>query len=205
VPARLVESARVRYGLDCKQTKADRLLIAINPGPNWPIKEWEASKWQMLIDKIHSEYDALIIQFGINKGDGSSDYDHLTGVKSLAARLKGEELLALIAQCDLVVSIDSGPLHLAGAVGTPAVGLFGPMNPVSILSPNSQTPALGLVSDVPCLFCHNRTPVLHWITGCPYDIACMKRLECEVVFEAVKSMLEFTRKREIKEPLARFD
>lgn len=205
VPARLVESARVRYGLDCKQTKADRLLIAINPGPNWPIKEWEASKWQMLIDKIHSEYDALIIQFGINKGDGSSDYDHLTGVKSLAARLKGEELLALIAQCDLVVSIDSGPLHLAGAVGTPAVGLFGPMNPVSILSPKSQTPALGLVSDVPCLFCHNRTPVLHWITGCPYDIACMKRLECEVVFEAVKSMLELTRKREIKEPLARFD
>src|SRR5437763_5796011 len=125
------------------------------------------------------------MQFGINVGDRSSEYDNLTGVKLLAGRLKGEELVALIANCDLVISIDSGPVHLAGMVGTPVIGLFGPVDPASRLPPDSS--ALGLFSEVPCLFCHNRTPVIHWISGCPNDIACMKKLDTETVFEAVKS------------------
>lgn len=181
----LIEKTRVAYGLDSKTT-AECFLIGVNPGPNWRVKEWEASKWQELINKIHSEYDAVIIQFGI-KGDGSSEYDNLTGVKSVASRLSGEELVALIAICDLMVSIDSGPVHVAGAVGTPVIGLFGPLNPILILPPDS--PGVGLCSDVPCLFCFNRTPVINWLSGCPNDIACMKKLDDQTVFEAVKSML----------------
>jgi ADP-heptose:LPS heptosyltransferase len=185
---RLIEQTRNRYGLDCKTT-GDRLLIGINPGPNWRVKEWEVSKWQKLINKIHSEYDVVIIQFGTNKGDGSSEYDYLTGVKSLAGRLKGEEIVALIASCDLIVSIDSGPVHVAGTVGTPVIGLFGPLDPSLVLPPDPPSPAIGLFGEVPCLFCHNRTPVIHWFSGCPNDIVCMKKLDYPTVFEAVKSML----------------
>ena len=196
--AGLIEKTRIAYGLD-RNVIGERLLIGINPGPNWRVKEWEAYKWQRLINNIHSEYDAVIIQFGTNKGDGSSEYDHLTGVKSVASRLRGAEIVALIADCDLMISIDSGPVHVAGAVGTPVVGLFGPLNPTLILPPDS--PALGLYSDVPCLFCFNRTPVINWLTGCPHDIACMKKLEDQTVFEAVKSMLAHNKKREVKESL----
>ena len=184
----LIQKARTRYELDHERT-GDRLLIGINPGPNWRIKEWEASKWQTLINKVHSEYDAVIMQFGTNKGDGSSEYDNLTGVKSVAGRLSGEELVALIAICDLIVSIDSGPVHVAGAVSTPVIGLFGPLNPALILPPDSSAPAIGLFSDVPCLFCFNRTPVINWLSGCPNNIACMKNLGCQTVFEAVQSMV----------------
>jgi ADP-heptose:LPS heptosyltransferase len=198
----LIEKTRIAYRLD-RKTTGERLLIGINPGPNWRVKEWDVSKWQNLINKIHSEYDARIIQFGSNKGDGSSEYDNLTGVKLLASRLKGEDLVALIAMCDLIVSIDSGPVHLAGAVGTPVIGLFGPMDPALYLPPDS--PGLGLFGDVPCLFCHNRTPVIHWISGCPNDIACMKKLDCHTVFEAVKSMLTHSTKREVKESVTIFD
>jgi ADP-heptose:LPS heptosyltransferase len=116
-------------------------------------------------------------------------------VKLLAGRLKGEELLSLVAACDLVISIDSGPVHLAAAVGTPAIGLFGPLDPALILPPNAQV--LGLFSDVPCLFCHNRTPVIHWCDGCPNDIACMKKLDCDAVFEAAKSMLPQNKERRL--------
>jgi len=200
----LIEKTRTRYGLDPQRT-GDRLLIGINPGPNWRIKEWEASKWQMLINKLHSEYDAVIIQFGTNKGDGSSEYDNLTGVKSLASRLKGEELAALVAISDLIISIDSGPVHVAGAVGTPVIGLFGPLDPASVLPPESLAPAIGLFSDVPCLFCHNRTPVIHWFDGCPNGIACMKKLDCETVFRAVKSMVTHCKKRHVKESLTVLD
>ena len=195
---RLIDETRNRYRLDCKTT-GDRLLIGINPGPNWRVKEWEASKWQKLINRIHSEYDAIIMHFGTNKGDGSSEYDSLTGVQSLVSRLNGEELVALVAVCDVIVSIDSGPVHIAGAVGTPVIGLFGPLNPSLVLAPES--PGLGLFADVPCLFCHNRTPVIHWIDGCPHDIVCMRKLEVDTVFQALKSMLAHGKKREIKESL----
>lgn len=199
---RLIKETCIAYGLDYNRT-GQRLLIGINPGPNWHVREWEASKWQKLINKIHSEYDAVIIQFGINTGDGSSEYDNLRGVKSLAGRLNGADLVALIASCDLVISIDSGPVHVAGSVGTPVIGLFGPVDPASRLPPDSA--ALGLFSDVPCLFCHNRAPIIHWRDGCPYDIACMKKLDEETVFEAVKSMLPHSTKPEVKQSLPVFD
>src|SRR5262249_34181568 len=147
-------------------------------------------------------FDAVIIQFG-TKGGGSLEYDKLADVKSLAGRLKGEELVALIAICDLIISIDSGPVHLAGAVGTPVIGLFGPLDPASRLPPDSKS--LGLFGDVPCLFCHNRTPVIHWFDGCPNDIACMKKLDDQTVFEAVKSMLAHMKKREAEESLPVID
>src|SRR5262245_44792916 len=200
----LIENTRVKYGFDWK-TIGERLLIGINPGPNWRVKEWDVSKWQKLINKIHSEYDAVIIQFGSNQGDGSSEYDHLIGVESFAGRLKGEEFIALIAGCNLVISIDSGPVHVAGAVGTPVIGLFGPLNPALVLPPDPLAPALGLFSDVPCLFCHNRTPVIHWISGCPNDIACMKKLDDQTVFQAVKTMLAHRKKREVRESLTVFN
>ena len=192
----LIEKTCVAFGLDHK-TIGGRLLIGINPGPNWRVKEWEAAKWQKLINRIHSEYAAVIIQFGTTKDDGSSDYHNLTGVKSFVSRLKGEELVALIAACNLIVSIDSGPVHVAGTVGTPVVGLFGPLNPELVLT--REALGVGLFADVPCLFCHNRTPVIHWIDGCPNDIACMKRLEVENVFDAVKSALAPNSKREVNE------
>jgi ADP-heptose:LPS heptosyltransferase len=198
----LIEKTRIAHGLE-PTAIGERLLIGVNPGPSWRVREWEASNWQKLINDIHSEYDAEIIQFGTNKGDGSSEYDHLTGVKLLASRLKGEELVALIAICDLIISIDSGPVHIAGAVGTPVIGLFGAVNPALRLPPDS--PALGLVSDVPCLFCHHQAPHGHWFDGCPNDIACMKTLDAESVFDAVKSMLGQSNKRQVKESFAAFD
>jgi len=198
----LIKKTRTAYGL-AEDMIGNRLIIGINGGPSWPVRTWDVSKWQKLINKIHSEYDAVIIQFGTNKGDGSSEYDNLTGVKSLSNRLKSEEIVALIAICDLIISIDSGPVHLAGTVGTPVVGLFGPVNPRYRLPTDS--PAVGLFSDVPCLFCHNKTPLGHWYTGCPNNISCMKNLDDQTVFEAAKSMLAHSKKREVKESLMVFD
>lgn len=194
--ADLIERTCSAYGLD-NRTSRQGVVIGINPGPNWPVKEWEPAKWQKLINRIHSSYDATILQFGINRDDGSSEYASLSGVKSLAGRLRGEELVALIVVCDLIVSIDSGPVHIAAAVGTPVIGLFGPLDPALVLA--REAAAIGLFADVPCLFCHNRTPVLHWITGCPYDIACMKKLDEVTVFAAIESMLAQRKRPGVKE------
>ena len=96
----------------------------------------------------------------------------------------------MLSLCDGFVGIDSGLLHMAGAVGTPAVGLFGPVDPALRLPPT--TPAVAVTappSEVPCLGCHHRMPRLHWKTGCPHDIACMRQLSPDAVFDTVGTML----------------
>src|SRR5207249_2092966 len=99
--ADLIKKTRIAHGLDCRAI-GERLLIGINPGPAWPVKEWEASNWQSLVNQIHSEYDAVIIQFGTSIRDGLAGYDKLTGVQPVTNRRKGEEIVALIAICDLI-------------------------------------------------------------------------------------------------------
>ncbi len=182
----LIKKTQAAYGLTGNAAKGS-LIIGINFGRTWPVRMWDAAKWQKLVDRIHAEYDAVILQFGLTRADGTDEYDNLTGVQSVVNRVKSDELVALIASCHLLVSIDSGPVHLAGAVGTPVVGLFGAVNPRFRLPPDS--PAAGLFSNVPCLFCHHTTPPGHWQSGCPNDIRCMKELEVRTVFQAVKSAL----------------
>lgn len=184
--AELLEESQIKYGLTSDALK-NRLVIGINCGPTWPVRTWSVFKWQSIIDKLHATFAAVILQFGANKGDGSSEYDNLTGTHFVGSDLKSERLVALIALCDVLVSIDSGPVHIAGAVGTPVVGLFGPVDPNYRLPPKS--PGIGLVGDVPCLFCHHKTPLGHWHTGCPNDIICMEKLDDQIVFETVKLML----------------
>ena len=182
----LVKKTQAAYGL-AADVAGSRRIIGINCGRTWPVRMWDAAKWQKLVDRIHTEYDAVIMQFGLTRPDGTDEFDKLTGVQPLVNRVKSDELVALVAGCHLLVSIDSGPVHLAGAVGAPVIGLFGAVNPRFRLPPDS--PAVGLFSDVPCLFCHHATPRGHWQTGCPNDIRCMKELDVQTVFEAVKAML----------------
>ncbi len=164
----------------------DRLVIGINCGHTWPVRMWSAEKWQALVDKIHEEFKVVVLQFGFTKGD-ADEFEHLRAVRLLSNRLKSDELIALVARCRLIVSIDSGPIHIAGAVGVPVVGLFGAVNPRYRMPPDS--PGKAVFAQVPCLFCHHLTPRGHWQTGCPNDIRCMKELDVQTVFEAVKSML----------------
>jgi ADP-heptose:LPS heptosyltransferase len=181
----LIKQTQAAYGL-AGDIAGGRLVIGINCGRSWPVKEWPAEKWQALLDKIHAEFNAVILQFGLTRGK-DDEYEQLRGVRFLANRLKSDELVALIAGCHLVISIDSGPVHIAGAVGVPVVGLFGANAPQFRLPPAS--PGKGVFTQLPCIFCHHQTPRGHWQTGCPNDIRCMKELEVRTVFDAVKSFL----------------
>jgi ADP-heptose:LPS heptosyltransferase len=185
-PPELIKKVQSKYGFAGDVAKG-RLIIGINCGQVWPVRMWDAAKWQALVDLIHAEYDAAILQLGFRKGD-ADEYDHFRGVQYvLRMMMEKDELVALVANCNLMVSVDSGPVHLAGAVGVPVVGLYGALEPRHFLPPDS--PAAGVFSEVPCRFCHHATPIGHWQTGCPNDIRCMKELEVQPVFQAIKSML----------------
>ena len=87
---------------------------------------------------------------------------------------------ACIRRCRLMVSTDSGPRHVAAALGLPVVTLFGPMLP--IWSENPTQRAVNLVLDLDCIGCHRRT--------CPLGHhRCMKDLTVDRVFAAVLELL----------------
>ncbi|HEV2236461.1 MAG TPA: glycosyltransferase family 9 protein, partial [Ktedonobacterales bacterium] len=106
------------------------------------------------------------------------------GVVSLTGRTSLPELAALLARCDLLVSGDSGPLHIACAVGTPVVGLYGPTDP-AISGPLGRR-AVVLRQDLWCAPCYDASAVADCRFGNP---VCMKTLPPAAVLAAVRRLL----------------
>ena len=107
-------------------------LIAINPVAKWETKLWPNKKFAELADMLIDQYDMKIVFTG-----GIKDYSIIQAItssmKGLAINFAGEttltELAALYEKAALVISTDTGPMHLAAAMGTPVVALFGPTAP----------------------------------------------------------------------------
>ena len=162
-------------------------VLALHAGPSWPVRSWPQAAWERLAERLIGE-GATLIQVGADAHlKESVRAIRVAGATDWVGRFSLAETVGVLAVCDGFVGIDSGLLHVAGAVGTPSVGLFGPTAPALRLPP--ETPSRAVTSDVPCLGCHHRHPALHWVTGCPYDIACMRGITPEQVYEAVQALL----------------
>jgi ADP-heptose:LPS heptosyltransferase len=189
-----VSAHRDKYAPE-KGRAESRLLIAINGGPTWPVRMWQTQKWQQLIEKIHQSFEAEILLLGQMQAGRGSDLMELRGVTCLFDGIRPEQIAALLKACDLLIAIDSGPIHIAGAVGTPVVGLFGAVDPEFRMPPDS--PGKAVVGDVPCLYCNHRIPIGHWKENCLNGIACMEAITVDQVFSAVVEILEKNPKTEI--------
>lgn len=110
----------------------EKSLIAINPIAKWETKLWPSEQFAELADMLIDRYDLKIVFTG-----GIKDYSIIQTIKS---SMKGQainfvgkttltELAALYEKAALVISTDTGPMHLAAAIGTPVVALFGPTAP----------------------------------------------------------------------------
>jgi len=162
-------------------------IIAIHAGASCSSKRWPPEKFARVADMLNEKYRADIILVG---GDETVRYSSLvvSGMKSkvidLTGMLRLGELAELLSRCRLFVSNDSGPVHVAVAVGTPVVAIFGRNNPG--LSPDRWGP-LGeedriLHKDVGCETClaHN----------CEKDFACLKAITADEVANAAGEILK---------------
>jgi heptosyltransferase-2 len=113
---------------------------------------------------------------------GKMEVPVIPGAKSLLDAFTVEECFAVIAQAKLFIGIDSGLLHIAACTRTPAVGLWGSTDPKNFYSAEFRKDFI--VSHVECAGCYHRIPRLHWVTGCPYDIRCMKEMAMPLVLQA---------------------
>lgn len=168
-----------------KETGQGRIVV-LNPGGNWDAKRWPAENYVVLANKILGEFDDVEIVVTGAKKDIELAEGIVNKVPSRCISIAGltglNELAALFTKCELVVSADSGPLHLASACGTVTIGLFGPTSPV-ITGPRGQGKNIVITSgDIGCKIpCYEEK--------CEKAYECMSSIDTGKVFEEVRRVL----------------
>jgi|RhiMetdeSRZDD1v2_1073273.scaffolds.fasta_scaffold83226_3 heptosyltransferase I len=164
-----------RYQILEKET-----VCVIHPAARWATKRWPVSRFAQLADELVARERFRVVIVGNTPPIGQfEEITHL--MKHPAINLVGKtsllQLAALLRRSDLLVTNDSGPMHLAAAVGTPVVAIFGPTDPRRV-GPYG-TGHVVLRKDVDCSRCTRR--------ACVRDGACLKAIDVDEVHEAVRS------------------
>lgn len=163
------------------------LRVGLVLGTSWATKEWPQEKWYSLIKSL--QYRANFVCLGGPKE--STQYkplmDSLTaeGIDQIMLNMLGkttlQEVGALIESCDVVVTADTGSLHIALALNKPVVALFGPTDP-KLWGPLTGTFKVLVNDELDCLGCRKRR--------CPKpDQYCMSGIEPVRVKKAIFELI----------------
>ncbi|MBI4768123.1 MAG: lipopolysaccharide heptosyltransferase II [Deltaproteobacteria bacterium] len=160
----------------------ERKVVAVNPMALWPTKLWTPQSFSELADRLAKELGLGVVFTG-----GAQDWDSVEEIiarvspspVNFCGRMNLLELAALFSQCALVISTDTGPMHLAAAMGTPVVALFGPTAP-------DRTGPYGpghvvVRTAIPCSPCFKKKCA---------DPRCMYEITPDLVFHTVEKRLE---------------
>ena len=106
-------------------------FAAINPGAAWPNKRWPAERFGELAARLHDRFGLRsAVLWGPEEATLAAAVVRASrGAALMAPQTTMVEMLALAGAARVMVSGDTGPLHLAAAAGTPVVGLYGPTPP----------------------------------------------------------------------------
>lgn len=156
-------------------------FVILHPGARRPYKSWPPARFARLADRIIARA-GVQVAFSGGPADGATIQGILKQMDHPAVDLAGvlslEELPALIRQAVCLVGNDSGPIHIATAVNTPAIALFGPTEP-AVWGPRREHDRLFEVK-LPCRPCGHGAKTCY--RGADY---CMAKIRLEPVWEAV--------------------
>ncbi len=135
---------------------SERLLIGIHPGGNWEYKLWNAEKYAQLATTLSKEKNATILLFaGPNERKLQSQVADMMDTPPILVETENlREVAVLIATCNVYVGNDTGPMHIAAAVGTPVVALFGSTNHVRSGPYGEKHTVVQSGMDLGCNPCH---------------------------------------------------
>jgi heptosyltransferase II len=165
-----------------------RLLVGLHPGSVWATKRWSAEGFARLIGMLKERYPCEILLFG-----GPEDAQVIAQVQnlcggravSLVERIALPELPAALGLCKVLVTNDSGPMHIAVARAVPVVAIFCATTPALGFYPYSSK-AIVLEKDLPCRPCSS-----HGGRRCPLGTEdCIRLIGPEQVFQAVERLLD---------------
>ena len=156
----------------------DKRVIAIHFAGSWPAKRWELDRFSHLIDLLGARYKAKIL---ISWGPGEFDdakriQENAVYPSTLLPQTGLKQLAAILKKVDLFITSDSGPMHIAAAMETPCVALFGPTNP-KLQGPYGEIHQVVTKPGLNCLGC-NKLECDH--------LSCMKLLTVKDVISGVE-------------------
>lgn len=182
------EKQRAREVLQQKGIGHDAMIVGINPGATYgSAKCWLPERFRAVTERLLQQKNTFVIYFG--------DYvttslvneicqDLAPRVVNLAGTTPVRELAAFISLCHVLLTNDSGPMHIADALGTPVLALFGSTSEV-VTGPYRSGKVIH--KHVECSPCYLRT--------CPIDFRCMKRIEADEVFREIMNLIEHANTR----------
>lgn len=162
----------------------ERPIVALCPGStNSQAKRWPAECFAALADRLIDELDVEVVLIG-----AASEVEVAREIarrmrrepKSLVGALAIEQTVALLSVAALLISNDTGPAHIGGALRTPTLVIFGPTDP-KLTRPFSPTAQI-IANPPACAPCHLRR--------CPIDHRCMRRITVETVFHRAVQQIE---------------
>ena len=162
---------------------ADRPLAVLTPGTVWETKRWLASGFAAVGRHFRDAGWVVVLAGSPNDQQACRDVaDGCPGAIDLCGQTSLAELASLMRRAGLCIANDSGPLHLAAALKTPLVAVFGPTDPVWV-GPYGQLDAV-VRAGVACSPCY-----LRQLRQCRYNHACMHEVTAEMVIERAELML----------------
>jgi heptosyltransferase-3 len=161
------------------------LLVAVNTGGGWYTKRWPLERFARLADAIADRFGAAIL---LPWGPGQREEVETVRNAMHHAPLVPPpttlpQLGALLKRCSLLVSNDSGPMHIGAAVGARVVGIYGPTNPI-LQGPLGSGHVVIRNERLGCLGCN--------LTSCPIGLPCMLELGIEEVMDGVERAMART-------------
>lgn len=153
---------------------SSKYLIGIIPSGGWDSKRCTTQKWNEILAAVKSQCDCKFLILW-----GPEDYQDAKSITTkneqftyLAPETNLKQLAALISKCNLIIANDSGPMHLAAAIGIPTLGLFGPTDPKKH-GPYSEKSDYVIKSDLHCIICNK--------LFCPYNKECFNEMDVSEV------------------------
>ncbi len=175
------DMAMVRELFRSKGVSLDQPWIAMNVSARWPTKRWFPGSFAAVLDRLHQEGLGPVVVIG-SAGDRhdveqlrtltNSPFVDLTGVVPLGS------LPALLSKASAMITNDSGPMHIAAALGVPVAAIFGPTSAIRTGPYGAGHRVLtGPVSCRPCFsrVCYNSVP-----------LECLQLVQPGQVFDAVR-------------------
>ena len=156
--------------------------VAMNVSARWPTKRWPAESFAEVADRLQQERSLAVVMIG-GRGERANVAAVSAMMQTPAIDLTGATtvglLPALLGKASMLITNDSGPMHIAAAVGTQVVALFGPTSAV-------RTGPYGvghevLTAKVPCSPCFSRT------CHNTLPLECLRRVSPEQVLAAARA------------------
>ncbi|MBN1492522.1 MAG: lipopolysaccharide heptosyltransferase II [Candidatus Omnitrophica bacterium] len=177
------DAAGIERMLSQSWTEPNQALVGfvLNASLHWRTKRWPLSLFVELAERLQSELKVRVVLIGDASNKRYAEQFLLqteTDTVDLVGKTSIREMIALISRLDCLVSGDTAPIHVASAVNTKTVALFGPTDPRRHVPPGGE--CVVIKRNLSCMPCYKRT--------CRH-INCMKQITVEEVFQAVQRCL----------------